>query len=261
MRQQLRYLIVLIGALAIIAWTQRSDGRLHVIVLPTKGDAILIRSPNGAFTMIDGGGNPTDLAVELGAHMPFWERKLAAIILTRAAEQNTPGQLGVLRRYQPMLALTTVIPDGEWHDLLSALATPVHRLQAGQQINLGGALLQVLTATDGDEGGAVLLIKYRATRILIHTGGSAGDSALAELAGQHIDLLIYPWQRPITVAEIEQLRIRAVAFSDGFEAAEPALQSFHERKQLAPYLYHPELDGTIHLVSDGQRIAITTQLP
>ncbi|MEF3276015.1 MAG: hypothetical protein K6356_16755 [Chloroflexus sp.] len=254
-------IVVLIGILAIVAWFQRPDGQLHVTLLPTAGDAVLIQSPGGSFTLIDGGRNPTALAVELGMRMPFWQRSLAAIILTRANNQNSLGQLGILRRYHPGLALATIVPAGEWRDLLRSLATPTRQLQSGQQIDLGGARLHVLAAAGGDDGGAVLLIEYRATRILIHTGGSVGDSALAALAGQRIDLLIYPWQRPIDIPSLEQLHIRAVAFSIGFEADEPVLQTFHERKRLAPYLYHPKLDGAIQLVSDGRRAIITTQPP
>lgn len=261
MRQRALFIAILVGTLVTIAWLQRPDGKLHVILLPTAGDAILIQSPAGSFTLIDGGRDPTDLAVELGAYLPFWQRHLAATVLTRAVERNLPGQLGALRRYRPALALAQTLPNGEWRDLLNSMATPVRQLQAGQQINLGGARLRVLATKDSDDGGAVLLIEYRATRVLIHHGGSAGDAALAALAGQTIDLLIYPWQRPITTPALRDLRIRAVAFSAGFEADDPALASFHERRQLAPRLYHPKLDGAIHLISDGRRATITTQSP
>ncbi|MCS6887965.1 hypothetical protein [Chloroflexus sp.] len=261
MRQRIPMIVILIGALAAIAWSQRPDRKLHVILLPTAGDAILIQSPAGSFTLIDGGSDPTNLAVELGAYLPFWQRHLAAIVLTHAGERNLPGQLGVLRRYQTALALAPVVPNGEWRDLLRATATPVRQLQAGQQLDLGGARLRVLATHDGKDGGAVLLIEYRATRVLIHTGGSRGDPALAALAGQKIDLLIYPWQRPATTPALSNLHLRAVAFSAGFTAAEPALHSFHDRKQLAPNLYHPKLDGAIHFISDGRQTTITTRPP
>lgn len=261
MQQRIWFVLGLIGILGGLAWLQRPDGNLHVIVLPTVGDAILIQSPAGSFTLIDGGRDPIGLAVELGRHLPFWQRQLATVVLTKADDQRIPGQLGALRRYQPALALTPTIVRGEWYDLLREDATPIRQLQVGQRINLGGARLHVLAVSDGAEGGSVLLIEHRTVSILIHTGGSAGDNALNQLAGRRIDLLIYPWQRTIDNPALQRLQIRAIAFSTGFQADEPALHSMYERKQLAPQVYHPKLNGAIHLVSNGRSITITTQSP
>ncbi|GIV93330.1 hypothetical protein [Chloroflexus sp.] len=261
MQQRLWWFTGLIGIVGLLAWLQRPDGNLHVILLPTAGDAILIQSPGGSFTLIDGGRDPVGLAVELGKYLPFWQRRLAAVVLTRIDDQHVPGQLGALRRYQPALALAPADVGGEWSAVLRDLAVPIRRLQPGQQLDLGGARLWVLAVHEGEEGGAVLVIEYRTTRILIHTGGSSGDAALATLAGQPIDLLIYPWQRPIDNPLFAQLRVQAVAFSTGFQAAEPALHTLYERRQLAPQAYHPKLDGAIRLISNGRSIKMTTQLP
>lgn len=261
MQQRLWWFTGLIGIIGVLAWLQRPDGNLHVILLPTAGDAILIQSPGGSFTLIDGGHDPIGLAVELGKYLPFWQRQLAAVVLTRIDDQHVPGQLGALRRYQPALALAPADVGGEWRAVLRDLAVPIRRLQPGQQLDLGGTRLRVLAVHEGEEGGAVLALEYRAIRILIHTGGSSGDAALATLAGQPIDLLIYPWQRPIDTPLLDQLRVRAVAFSTGFQAAEPALHTLYERRRLAPQVYHPKLDGAIRLISDGRAIKITTQLP
>lgn len=261
MQQRLWGFTGLIGIIGVLAWLQRPDGNLHVILLPTAGDAILIQSPGGSFTLIDGGRDPVGLAVELGKYLPFWQRRLVAVVLTRIDDQYVSGQLGALRRYQPALALAPADVGGEWRALLRDLVVPIRRLQPGQQLDLGGARLRVLAVHEGEEGGAVLVIEHRATRILIHTGGSRGDAALATLAGQQIDLLIYPWQRPIDNPLLAQLRVQAVAFSTGFQAAEPALHTLYERRQLAPQVYHPKLDGAIRMISDGRAIKMTTQLP
>ncbi len=261
MQQRIWIVLSLIGILGGLAWLQQPDGNLHVIVLPTAGDAILIQSPAGSFTLIDGGRDPIGLAVELGTYLPFWQRQLATVVLTKADDQWLTGQLGALRRYRPALALTPSIAPGEWYELLREVATPIRQLQVGQSMNLGGAQLHVLAVSDGTEGGSVLLIEHRTVSILIHTGGSAGDYALSQLAGRRIDLLIYPWQRSINNPVLQGLQIRAVAFSTGFQADEPALHSMYERKQLAPQVYHPKLNGAIHLLSNGRSIRITTQSP
>ncbi len=259
MQQRFWLIGAVFGLLLTLAWWQRPDGRMHVFLLPVAGDALLIQAPNGRFTLIDGGRDPIGLAVEVGQRMPFWQRQLAAVVLTRVDDQRLPGQVGVLRRYRAHMALAPTLVEGEWRDLTRDQATVVRQLRAGQQIDLGGARLRVLAVSDGKEGGAVLLIEHQAVRVLIHTGGSAGDGALSALGGQRIDLLIYPWQRPVGLPALSALRVGAVAFSRGYEAAAPELASFHERRRLAPRLYHPKIDGTIHLTSDGRRAVISAQ--
>ncbi|NJN18248.1 MAG: hypothetical protein HC822_19330 [Oscillochloris sp.] len=247
--------LALLACLALIGWIQRPDGRLHVHVFAVPGDAILVQMPDGGFILIDGGSDPAALAVQLGRHMPFWQRKLTAVILTGTNHRRLPGQVGALARYHAEMALA--VPDlgtrgtaGEWRRLLSEAQTPLYPLRAGQRLRFGGAGVSVLAVNPGDEGGAVLLVHYGATRILVHTGGNAGDAG-AQL--NRPDLLIYPWQRSTDTALLAQMKPRAIAFTTAYEAPEPALLTYAERHRAAPQLFHPALDGTITLISDGRR--------
>lgn len=243
--------------LAGLAWADRPDGRLHVYILPTSGDAALIQTPAGRYALIDGGGDPAQLTLLLGRIMPFWRRDLRAAVLTGAGGGRAPGQVAALARYRPALALGP--PGlgqggfaGEWRRL-AASAGAATALAPGQRIELDGVTLSVLGAREGREGGAVLLLSYGATQVLFHTGGPAGDEDALRAARRPLDLLVYPWQRDPDTATVAALAPRALAFSQAYEAPTPALLSYAARRRFSPLVFHPKADGQIELISDGRR--------
>jgi hypothetical protein len=253
-------------ALALAAWLQRPDGQLHVHVLAAPGDAVLIQTPAGRFALIDGGADPAQLALLLGRHMPFWRRDLLAAVLTEGGHRRIAGHLAALARYRPKLALAPPglgrgAAAGEYRRLLAAAAAPARELRAGQRLDLDGATLTVLAAAPGDDGGAVLLLTYGATRVLLHTGGPAGDRAALRAAARPVDLLVYPWQRPLATPAVAALRPRAIVFTAAHEAADPALLTYADRLRHSPQVYHPANEGTVTLSSDGRRALVMTSGP
>jgi glyoxylase-like metal-dependent hydrolase (beta-lactamase superfamily II) len=260
--------VAVLLSLAGAAWLQRPDGRLWLTVLPVPGDALLIRTPAGRHVLIDGGRDPGLLALLLGRSMPYWQRDLQAVILTRGDGQRLPGQVAVLSRYQAALALAP--PDlgdhdlaGQWRRLVVTTGARVAPLRAGQRLELDGATLEVVAANPGKHGGAVLLLRYGRTRALVHTGGPEGDAAIQRVAVAlaPLDLLVYPWQRPLDTAAIAALRPRAIVFSQAYEAPAPALLSYADRRRYASQLYHPKNDGAVSLISTGSRAWIETTAP
>lgn len=243
-----------------VAWAQRPDGRMHVYILNTPGDAALVRTPRGRFVLVDGGRDPAQLTLLLGRLMPFWRRDLLAVVLTGADGQRIPGSVAALARYRPEVALA---PPGLGHDGFAGewrrltAAGPTATLAAGQRLDLDGATLTVLAAHAGREGGAVLLLSYGATRVLLHSGGPAGDEAALRAAGRPLALLVYPWQRDPGTATVGALAPGAMAFSQAYEAPAPALLSYAARRRHSPRVYHPKADGQIELVSDGRRSWLT----
>lgn len=260
--------VAVLLSLAGAAWLQRPDGRLWLTVLPVPGDALLIRTPAGRHVLIDGGRDPGLLALLLGRSMPYWQRDLQAVILTHGDGQRLPGQVAALSRYQAMLALAP--PDlgdhglaGQWRRLVVTTGARVVPLRAGQRLELDGATLEVVAANPGKHGGAVLLLRYGRTRALVHTGGPEGDGAIQRVAVAlaPLDLLVYPWQRPLDTAAIAALRPRAIVFSEAYEAPAPALLSYADRRRYASRLYHPKNDGAVSLISTGSRAWIETAAP
>ena len=252
----LRPLFGLLLLLAILAWLQRPDRQLHLYILETPGDAIVIQTPAGRFVLIDGGSDPARLTMLLGRLMPYWRRDLRAVLLTGTSGKRIIAQVAVLARYQPDIVLA---PPGlgetgfasEWRRLTATIPTQI--LRPGQRLDLDGATLTVLAAEAGREGGAVLLLSYRATRLLFHSGGPVGDPAALRSAGRPLDLLIFPWQRDPTTELVAALRPEAIVFTDAYEAPESAQLSFAERQRYSPQLFHSRVHGLIELVSDGRK--------
>jgi hypothetical protein len=253
-----------LALLAAIAWGQRPDGRLHIYILATPGDAALVQTPRGRYVLIDGGRDPALLTMVLGRLMPYWRHDLRAAILTGAGGQRIPGHVAALARYSPALALAppALGPGGfagEWRRLTAEAGGATAALAPGQRLELDGATLTVLGASPGDEGGAVLLLSYGATRVLFHSGGPTGDPAALRAAGRPLDLLVYPWQRDLATETVAALAPQAIVFTAAYEAPDPALLSYAARRRHSPRVYHPAADGQIELVSDGRRTWIVTK--
>src|SRR5918997_263995 len=66
---------VLGSALALVVsaglwWTNRGDGRLHLIAPVIPGDGFLLKSPGGQVALIDGGADGSAVASWLGGELP-----------------------------------------------------------------------------------------------------------------------------------------------------------------------------------------------
>ncbi|MCU0492751.1 MAG: hypothetical protein MUD01_14260, partial [Chloroflexaceae bacterium] len=234
-------LALLLALLAGAAWFSRPDGRLRVLFLATPGDAVLIQTPRGGFVLIDGGSDPTLLAQQLGRHVPFWQRSLEAVVLTRADGKRLPGQVAALARYHAQLALVPApllqpaarpgpLADmqAEWRRLAQIGGSPVRVAQPGDQLSLGGATLTVLP----NSGGASLALRldYGAASLMLHPAGDdETDEVLLAGAGP-VTALAYPWQRPLGTPLLAAWQPRVVIFTDGYEARKPTLLTTAERE-------------------------------
>lgn len=277
---------LLVGALLVVLagvfWHTRTDGRLRIFFLDTPGDAVLIQTPAGGFVLIDGGEDPSELALHLGRALPFWERRLVAVVLTRAERARLPGQVAALARYRADLVLAPAVwrtPDGEtlhitqpapdtasanvlmeeWLHLIDTQRTRLLIAQPGYRLALGGAVLSVLTTGDEDESRLVLQLDYGATRVLLAGAASEADDTALLASAQPVTLLAYPWQREMHTLLMEAWQPRAIVFTTAYEAARPAELTYFERSAYGSALYHQRLDGTVELVSDGRQSWIHTE--
>lgn len=285
----------LVVALVVLTWWGPPDrGRLHIFFLDTPGDAALIQTPRGRYVLVDGGSDPSRLALHLGRRLPFWERKLEAVILTRADEARLPGQVAALARYRAGLALAPALwqrDDGEWESmaalfgvsssevvaggvvavagvqrsymeewarLLAGQRTPVHVAQCGDRLNLGGALLTVLATGSDTAPGLVLQVDYGAARVVFAGASNEASEPLLLASAHPLTVLAYPWQRELDTPLLAAWQPRAIVFTTAQEREPPALLTYAERARSGAVLYHPDIDGTIELVSDGQQAWIET---
>jgi beta-lactamase superfamily II metal-dependent hydrolase len=268
---------------AVLVWHDQPDrGRLHVFFLDTPGDAALIQSPQGGYVLIDGGTDPSRLAMGLGEHLPFWRRTLDAVILTRGDEARLPGQVAALSRYRPSLVIAPAplwqgpyggesaessrTPGGsienqtyleEWWSLIASNRLPVSPVRSGHRLSLDGLTMSVVPTGAGDGSGLVLRLDYGATSV-VFAGAISGadDTALLERdIARPVTVVAYPWERGMDTPLLARWQPQELVFTTGLEQDPPALLTYAERKRYGSgaRLYHPELDGTIEVVSDGRR--------
>jgi competence protein ComEC len=256
---------LLAAVLLTLAWRAWPDGRLHVIVLETKGDAALIQTPAGGYVLIDGGADPAALTAALGRRMPFWQRSLEAVVLTSPDSKHLPGQVAALARYRAGLALAPPSMRrgatlDEWLRLLGEQGAAIRNARAGQHLDLGGAVLRVVATGDGDEAGLLLRLDYGANSVVFdHSGGEADEELLAASRPPRATLLAFPWQRDPRAALVRALRPQALVFTDGQSNDRPVELTFVERAVGGAALYHEQLDGAIEWVSDGRRAWVVTE--
>lgn len=252
--------------LLVLAWFARPDGRLHVVFLDTKGDAMLIQTPAGGYVLIDGGSDPAALTAAIGRHMPFWQHSFEAVVLTKPGDAHLPGQVAALARYSAQLALVGPVVErdttlDEWLRLLEEGRTPVRVVQLGDQFYFGGMTLRVLATGDTVESGMVLRLEYGATSVVFnHVGGIDSEGALMASEGlSSTDLLVFPWQRDAHIEFVEVLAPRAFVLTDGTKQNHPVEQTFVVRSIGGAPLYHERLHGQIEWISDGRRAWIITE--
>lgn len=114
-----------------------------------QGDAIFIEAPNGNQVLIDGGANKAVLK-ELGKVMPFYDRKIDAIIATHPDKDHIGGLIEVLKNYRANFVMEPGVSSdtGAYQELEKTIADkklPRILVRRGMLLNLGeGARLNIL---------------------------------------------------------------------------------------------------------------------
>jgi hypothetical protein len=265
--------LITIGLLCVVvggvAWfNQPQRGQLRVWFLDTPGDAVLVQSPGGEYVLIDGGEDPTLLAQHLGEHVPFWQRTLRAIVLTRSEEASLTGPVAALSRYRAKLVLAPRVwhmqeeawglgevvqrvsterasvalqapLTVEWVHLLQDRQTKLLPAQPGQQLRLDGAVLTVLAAAsnplqadDDAPAGVVLHLQYGVSSLLLVTRCAAVENpALAQVA-RPVTVLAYPWACAMETPLLQAWQPQTIVFLTGEHLDDPALLTYAERRRL-----------------------------
>ncbi|HEY4688223.1 MAG TPA: ComEC/Rec2 family competence protein, partial [Anaerolineae bacterium] len=91
---------VIVGVLVALALSWRPDGKLHVHALNVDGMPVFVQTPQGRQILIGGSNSPSALLAALGARMPFWDRDLDLIVVTKTDAKSLNGLLAVGDRYR-----------------------------------------------------------------------------------------------------------------------------------------------------------------
>lgn len=272
----------LLAALAVVALRHgRPDGRLHLYFLPVgQGNGVLVVTPAGRTVLIDGGPDATALLSALGRQRPFWSRDLDWVLLTETAPERLAGPIAVLERCRVGAAgrpgrLRGGVGWERWSALLAGMGVTPIPLAEGARLDLGGGVvIEVLypgaVLPEGVSPGArddalVLRLCYGAVCVLLPTAaGPAGQRALLE-RGLPLGaaVLLLPRQGEegsLDVAFLKEVSPPIAILSTGTARFAGADARVLKRVRAAgAALYRTDLQGTVEVVTDGQRVWVQTE--
>lgn len=253
-------LLLLSSVLGALLLGGSARGQLRIVLPELAGDAALVVTPDGRTVLIDGGADGATLASWLGNTLPFGQRRLDGLALTRADAETLPGQLAALRRYGVAVAL---LPATEkrtsnldaWWQLLEQQSVTPQTIAAGDRLALGQCDLQVLAEHDGRA--ALMLHCPTATAYFLQALDDDLEATLEIMPLPRADLVLTPWGRTTNSRLMQQLQPAAIVFSES--AGDDPRQSWADRAVGAARLYHETLNGQVELRGDGQQLRMIVE--
>jgi competence protein ComEC len=154
-------------AAVFVAWGvlfRLPDGRLHLTMLATGGETILVRSPSGQTVLIDAGADdPVKVISSLGKILGFGPQKLDWVVVGAVAGETTSALGEVAARYEigavllPAGADRTAAPLAAFLSACAEKKVPIQAGSEGFRLDLGGgARIRILFE---GEGGMILAIE------------------------------------------------------------------------------------------------------
>jgi len=271
---------------AILIWVAVAslpDGKLHVVFFDVgEGDAIFVQTPRGQQILIDGGPSPTTLISALGRRMPFWDRSLDLVILTHADEDHVAGLIPVLERYRVGQVLDSGYehdnPTYErWLELISEKEIPSYLARAGMRIATGdGVELAVLHPgpelmkyTNADANNNSIVTRLVVGQVSFLLPGDIEEVAEEVLvaSGQQLASTVlkvphHGGDTSSSAAFLNAVNPKLAVISVGADNrfGHPSLQVLERLEELVgkEHILRTDEDGTIEVVTDGERIWIVS---
>lgn len=240
------------------------DGRLHLRLLDTGGESLLIESPTGRFVLVGGGPSPVALAEEVGERLPAFDPRLDWVVVRSADSQDAAG-LANLPRDVPVggALLASALGSPSLRPFLrelSRLGRPAVQGRAGHGLDLGsGASLTVLAA--GGNGAAVG-IRYRNFSLTIAPAGTI--SLPNAQIPRRVTAALLPGAGDLAVNSRDQLW--ALDPFVALLAVEPGNRGGLPPAELMGWLagrstLRTDHNGWIELVTDGVTLSVWTERP
>ncbi|MGI8926298.1 MAG: ComEC/Rec2 family competence protein [Tepidiformaceae bacterium] len=246
------------------------SGRLEVTVLDIgQGDAILVSTPHGKRLLVDGGPSSIEVARQLGATLPHWERRIEAVFLTHPQQDHMAGLPEVFDRFRVGRTFDTgVTSRTEAFAAYEQHEGRYRRLSAGERLVFDGVTVEVLWPPadyrpgNVNETSLVLRLTYGSTTFLLAGDIEAAAQRALMAAGEfQADVLKVPHHGSATSdpaflrAAGAALAIISVGEGNRFgHPREEALAALGDGEVL-----RTDLHGRITVKSDGQRVTVRTE--
>lgn len=244
------------------------DGLLHVTILDVgTGEGVLIQSPTGRYTLINGGASISKLSEALGRRLPYLDRSLDWVVVADIDDEDLAGLAHNLERFRPGNVLwagntSGTRAAGELWTEINHLSIPITMMQAGQALDIGeGAKISILMV---DDKGAVLWLEWNNYRLLLPMG--VDQEELVKLhsspAMRNISalLLAESGYAPVNPPELihrlnPQVVVLSVALADRSGLPSPetiqALEGYN--------LLRTDVNGWIELITDGTQMRVEVE--
>ncbi len=243
-----------------------------------QGDAALLVSPTGKTVLVDAGPPGSAKAIRRAMRRRGVTR-LDLVLVSHAHADHVGGLMDLIGRVPIGRYLDPGVPhtSATYRRVLLALKRAGIRAdtaRAGQRIDLGGgATLQILwpekqllrgTRSDLNSNSVVARLDYRDVSILL-TGDAEQptEAALRRRTGLRSDVLKVPHHGSAyssTPAFLARVRPRYAIVSVGRnDYGHPTPQTLRRLSVVGARVYRTDLDGTVHLWTDGRRLRLEAE--
>lgn len=278
------YGIIVTGTIVtLLVWSMalhQPDGKLHVWFLDVgHGHAVLIKTPDGAYILVDGGPNPTRLRSAVGDRLPFWDRDLDLLVVTQPKTDSINSIPALLDHYNAGLVLTNghvedsesyqaLVQSWEQHGIEVVPVTAGYRIQTGDNVTLEVLHPQTPPQTEDkiEEQGMVLRLSYGNTSFLLVSDLSEKAEQILLDAAWYIgstvlELPSHGSAETNSVAFLETVhpQVGAVIVAAGNRAGLPDSETLDRLSAEDIPLYRTDQDGTIEMATDGHTLWIYTE--
>jgi competence protein ComEC len=224
-RRPARFLAVGLLAIAVALFIARPPARASIWLEGVGGDQVLLlQTPSGQAILIDGGQNPALLQAIIGAHLPFWQRDLTAVLVSQPDSHHIGGLVGLSTLYRigeefDPGAVYPSITYARWHGVLRDAGVRERHARTGMRLDLGaGDWIDVLAPDVVNLDDPIAPVAYRlhlGRQIVLVVNRQAvdGDPAMLQADGDCLDSLVLPDKAdPINAsALVRTLKPRLVA--------------------------------------------------
>lgn len=245
-----------------------------------QGDGAVLRTPHGAWVVVDAGsaGERTDAGRRVV--VPFLERQrvrsLAAVVVSHVHADHLGGVPSVLSRFPAAILVEpgSLVPDQRYAAVLADLGrteTPWHAGRTGEHFVVDGVSFSVLHPSpawngwgeDVNEDSLVLLVEYGGFQALL--AGDAGFAAEAAMRDRlsWVDLLKvgHHGSRGSTGDEwLAALGARVAVISVGRnDYGHPAPETLERLATHGVRVFRTDRDGTVGITTDGRRMTVRSR--